>query len=114
MVLYNGKNLAGPEIADELIQILKNPRYGESRCMLCDVLRRTKDPRATSVLASALDEDELAWMALESLAKLRATEHVERIRKLLRHQEPTCAARQRRPWQSWGFPSKFRHLPFIS
>ena len=104
MVLYNGKNLAVPEIADALIEILKNPRYGESRCMLCDVLRRTKDSRATSVLVSALDEDELAWMALESLAKLRATEHVERIRKLLRHPRADVRRQAKKTLAKLGFP----------
>jgi hypothetical protein len=103
-VLYNCKGLAVPEIADDLIQLIKNPRYGVSRSMLCEVLRKTKDPRAADVLASALDDDELASSALESLGKLRAVQYLDRIRKCLRHPKPDARREAKRALKKLGFP----------
>lgn len=103
-VLYNCKGLAIPEIADDVIQLIKNPRYGVSRCMLCEVLRKTKDARAADVLASALDDDEVACSALESLGKMHAVQYVDRIRKFLRHPKPDVRREAKRALKKLGFP----------
>ena len=42
--------LAGPEVADDLLELLRDRRHDRAQEMLCDALKRTKDPRAPDAL----------------------------------------------------------------
>jgi HEAT repeat protein len=59
--------LADAELADDLIELVRDPRHGRSREMLCDALKRTKDPRAPDVLIGLIDDDEVAGHAILAL-----------------------------------------------
>jgi hypothetical protein len=59
--------LAGPEVADDLIELVRDQRHGIARQMLCDALKRTKDPRAPDVLIELTDDDDVAGHAILAL-----------------------------------------------
>ena len=59
--------LAGPGNADDLIALIRDERHGTARQMLCDALKRTKDPRAPDVLIELIDDDEVAGHAILAL-----------------------------------------------
>lgn len=103
-VFYNCKGLAVREITDDLIQQITNRSYGMSRCGLCEVLAKTKDPRAADVIASVLDDDSVARAALESLGKLRAQQHLATIKKFIRHSSPDVRREAKRTLKKLGHP----------
>jgi hypothetical protein len=59
--------LADASLADELIELLQDPRQGSGRQMLCEALRRTKDPRAPDVLISLIPDREVSGHAIAAL-----------------------------------------------
>jgi hypothetical protein len=59
--------IAGPEVADDLIELLHDRRHGRGREMLCDALKRTKDRRAPGVLIELIDDDDVAGHAISAL-----------------------------------------------
>jgi hypothetical protein len=59
--------LAGPEIADDLLGLIRDRRHGTARQMLCDALRRTKDSRAPDALIELVDDDDVAGHAILAL-----------------------------------------------
>jgi HEAT repeat protein len=59
--------LADDEIADELLELVRDRRHGDSRQMLCDALKRTKDPRAPDALIELIDDDDVAGHAISAL-----------------------------------------------
>jgi len=103
-ILDHSEELAVPEIADEVIRLVKNPRYGWSRGVLCGCLARTKDHRAAEVIASVLDDDTVARPALETLGALRAGEHVDRIKEFIRHPTPEIRRAASRALKKLGYP----------
>jgi hypothetical protein len=111
-ISLNLDKLAVPEIADDLIQIIKDRRYdGFCRGALCRALIKTKDSRVTEVIASALDEDGVTRWALECLGKLRAREHVEAIRKFVRHPNSEIRREAKKTLKKLGFPVEIPLLP---
>lgn len=80
-ISVNIDKLAVPEIADDLIRLIKDHRYGDARGGLCLALVKTRDARAAEVIASVLGEKGVTRWALECLGKLRALQYVEGIRK---------------------------------
>ena len=68
--------LAGPSDADEIIGLLRDRRFGGGREMLCDALKRTKDPRAPEVLVELLDDDDVSGHAISALRAMRKPEAV--------------------------------------
>src|SRR5918999_728445 len=59
--------LAGAEIADDLLELVRDRRHGHARQMLCDALKRTKDPRAPDALIELIDDDDVAGHAISAL-----------------------------------------------
>jgi hypothetical protein len=78
--------LADADLADDLIELLRDARHGSSRQMLCDALKRTKDPRAPGVLIALIDDDDVAGhaiLALRSYGPKSAQPHLRRARPKL-------------------------------
>lgn len=96
--------LAVPQIADDLIRLIKDRRYGDRRGPLCLALAKTKHPRAGVVISSVLKEDGVTRWALEALGKLKAGEHVETVRKFLRHPDADVRREAKRTLKKMGFP----------
>jgi hypothetical protein len=104
-ISVNLDKLAVPEIADDLIQLIKDRRYdGFNRGALCEALVKTKDSRATEVVASVLNEDGVTRWALECLGKLHAREHIEAIRKFVRHSNSEIRREAKKTLKKLGFP----------
>ena len=59
--------LADAEIADDLLELVRDRRHGRARQMLCDGLKRTKDPRAPDALIELIDDDDVAGHAISAL-----------------------------------------------
>jgi hypothetical protein len=64
---------AVPQVADDLIRMLQNTRFGESRSFLSLALANTKDPRAADIIASILRKPDMAYAGIQALAKLGET-----------------------------------------
>ena len=78
--------LADPGLADDLIALLRDPRHGRSRQMVCEALRRTKDPRAPDVLIDLIPDPEVgghAIHALRSYGPKSSLPYLERARPAL-------------------------------
>src|SRR5215218_1475862 len=78
--------LADAEVADDLLELLADRRHGSARQMLCDALKRTKDPRAPDALTELIDDDEVAGhaiLALRSYGPKSAIPHLRRARPKL-------------------------------
>jgi HEAT repeat protein len=61
--------IAGPENADDLVELVRDRRHGITRQMLCDALKRTKDPRAPDVLIELIEDDDVAGHAILALRR---------------------------------------------
>ena len=66
--------LASPSDADAIIDLLRDRRFGTGRQMLCDALKKTKDPRTPQVLADLLDDDDVNGHAISALRAMRKPE----------------------------------------
>jgi HEAT repeat protein len=78
--------LADAGVADDLLELLRDSRHGYSRQLLCDALKRTKDPRAANALIEAIDDDDIAGhaiLALRSYGPKSALPHLRRARPKL-------------------------------
>ena len=59
--------LATADDAEALIELLEDSRHGTARKMLCDALKRTKDPRAPQVLVGLVDDAQIGGHAILAL-----------------------------------------------
>lgn len=59
--------LADASLTDDLIELVQDPRHGTGRQMLCEALRRTKDPRAPDVLITLISDPEVSGHAIAAL-----------------------------------------------
>jgi HEAT repeat protein len=59
--------LADPSLADGLVELLQDPDQGTGRQMLCEALRRTKDPRAPDVLIGLISDPSVSGHAIAAL-----------------------------------------------
>lgn len=78
--------LAGPDLADDLLELVRDRRHGRARQMLCDALKRTKDPRAPDALIELIDDDDVAGHAISALRRYgskSALPHLRRARTKL-------------------------------
>jgi HEAT repeat protein len=62
--------LADAAVADDVIHLLRDHRYGTARQMLCEALKRTGDSRTGAVLIEMLDDDDVAGHAVAALRSL--------------------------------------------
>jgi HEAT repeat protein len=78
--------LADDEIADDLLELVRDRRHGRARQMLCDALKRMKDPRAPDALIELIDDDDVAGHAISALRSYgpkTALPHLKRARPKL-------------------------------
>ena len=78
--------LAGSEVADDILELVRDRHHGRARQMLCDALKRTKDHRAPSALIELIDDDEVAGHAISALRSYgpkSALPHLRRARPKL-------------------------------
>jgi hypothetical protein len=80
--------LANDKIADGMIKLATDPRYGRAREMVVLGLGKLNDTRVTDVLLNLLGDDEVAGHAVMALGKLRARTARSRIEPLLNHPKP--------------------------
>lgn len=80
--------LANDEIADGMIKLATDRRYGKAREMVVVGLGKLKDARVADVLLELLAEDEVVGHAVMALGKLRARTARSRIEPLLNHSKP--------------------------
>jgi HEAT repeat protein len=59
--------LADESLADDLIGLLEDRDHGAGRQMLCEALRRTKDPRAPDVLMKLIPDSDVGGHAIAAL-----------------------------------------------
>ena len=73
---------------DQLIDLLQDRRHGTARQMLCDALKRTKDPRAPDVLVELVDDEDVAGhaiLALRLYGPRSSLPHLRRAQPKLAH-----------------------------
>jgi hypothetical protein len=74
---------AGPPLADDLIELALERRFGEARYQIVAALPKTKDARVADVLTSLLDDPTIRATAVEALGKVRYAPAREPIEALL-------------------------------
>jgi hypothetical protein len=80
--------LANDAIADEMIRLATDRRYGKAREMVVVGLGKLRDPRVTDVLLDLLSDEDVVGHAVIALGKLRARAARSRIEPLLKHSKP--------------------------
>ena len=96
--------MATPAIADDLIRLIKDRRYGDQRWVLCLGLAKTKDSRAADVIASILGQGINTRGALEALGKVPAQKYVKRIKEFLKDPDSDIRREAKRTLKKLGFP----------
>jgi hypothetical protein len=87
-VIGNGLGVfAGPSIANELIELALDRKYGQARTQIVLSLPKTKDERIAEVLISLLDDQTVNAFAVEALGKMKAAVARESIVQLEGHPE---------------------------
>jgi HEAT repeat protein len=79
--------VANDDIADEMIKLATDRRYGKAREMVVVGLGKLKNPRVADVLNLLTDED-VVGHAVMALGRLRARRARSRIEPLLNHPKP--------------------------
>jgi hypothetical protein len=77
--------LVVPQVAEDLIRLIRDKRYRDRRWPLALALAKTRHPRAADVIVTLLPQGHNTRGALEALGKLPAHKHVDTIRRYLRH-----------------------------
>lgn len=77
--------LASDELAEDLMRLARERRYGRAREMVVLALGKLKDPRAADVLLYLLEDDEVVGHAVSALGKLRVAKARSRIEPLVEH-----------------------------
>ncbi len=97
--------LAVRHVGDDLVRLLKNNGFGASRMGLCTALASLKHPQAADVFAFLLDDETVAGPALVSLGKIKAANHIERVRPLLEHKNAGLRREARKVLAKLGAPA---------
>jgi hypothetical protein len=87
--------LAELEIADDLVELITDPRHGRAREMLCDALTRTKDSRAPDVLIELIDDDDVAAHAILALRRHGPKSSLPHLRRARSSLMPFSSGRPR-------------------
>lgn len=95
-------NMACKEIADDLIRLIRDRRYGDERWPLALALAKTKHPRAADVIVTLLGQGVNTRGAIEALGRLPAQKHIERIRKYLRDPDSDVRREAKRTLKKLG------------
>ena len=103
-VFLNHSDLPVRELAEDLIRLVQDSRYGMSRSGLIDLLAKPKHPRAAEVIASVMNEDRMAWSTLRGLGNLKAGQYAEQIKKYLRAADSEIRLEAKRALKKIGYP----------
>jgi len=101
-IFLNQRGLILREFADEVIGLLKEPRYGDCRSGMIYYLAKLKHPRGAELIASVMGEGRLAWSALRSLGDLKARQYEANARKYLRDPDPEIRLEAKRALKKMG------------
>ncbi len=77
--------VADESVFEDLVEFVRDKRYGPTREMVAMALGRMKDPRAVDVLIEALGDEEIAGHAIAGLARLKAERAAPHIEPFLHH-----------------------------
>lgn len=88
-VFLNNRDLILPELADDAIRLIQNPRIGGG---MNYYLTKLKHPRAAELITAVMDQGNLAWISLRCLGDLKAKQYEAQVRKYLR--DPDSEIRQ--------------------
>jgi hypothetical protein len=91
-----------PQIADDLIRLINDKKYGDERWPLALSLARTRHPKAADVIVTLLGQGVNTRGALEALGKLPAHKHIEKMRKYLRDPDSDVRRQARKTLQKLG------------
>lgn len=87
-VIGNGLGIfADPAIADQLIELALERRFGKARTQIVLYLPKTKDDRVGGVLLNLLDDPTVSAFAVQAIGKMRLAEAREEIASLLQHSD---------------------------
>ena len=100
---------AVPQVADDLIRLLKDERFGESRSFFSLALAKTKDRRAADVIASVLRKPDMAYAGIQALAKLGATKYMPLIKGFLHDRDSDVRREAKKALKKLG--AQLRHAP---
>jgi HEAT repeat protein len=81
--------IAGADLFDDLVRLLRTKEHGQARQMLAVALGTTRDRRAIQVLLDLLDDEDVVGHAVIGLGKLHPGPEVwDRVAPLLAHRKP--------------------------
>lgn len=87
-VIGNGLGIfADPSVADDLIELALDRRFGQARTQIVGALPKTKNERVPVVLLGLLDDPTVAAFAVEALGKIKYTGARASIEELLTHSD---------------------------
>jgi hypothetical protein len=95
---------AVPQVAYDLIRLVKDESFGESRSFFSLALAKTKHRRAADVIASVLRKPDMAYAGIQALAQLGATQHVALIKGFLHDREPDVRREAKKALKKLGAP----------
>lgn len=101
-VFLNRRELILSKFADEVIRLIKDSRYGDSRSGMIYYLTKLRHSQAADLIASVMDEGHLAWSALRCLGDLKAKQHEARVRKYLRDPDSEIRLEAKRALKKMG------------
>jgi hypothetical protein len=101
-VYLNHSDLILRELADDVIRLLKDSRYGVSRTGMIHLLAKMKHPNAAELIASVMNEEGMAWSALHNLGALKAKQYEPQVRKYLRHTDSELRTEAKRALKKMG------------
>ncbi len=96
--------LVVPAVADDLIELIRNRKYGEERGPICLALAKTRNKRAAEVIAAALAEAGVTRWALEALGTLKAKEYAGKVRPYLKDKDADVRREAKRTLKKMGLP----------
>lgn len=94
--------LASDDLAEDLMRLACERRYGRAREMVVLALGKLKDPRVTDVLVNLLGDEEVVGHAVSALGKLRAGKARSHIEPLLEHPKAWVRKEARKALASIG------------
>jgi hypothetical protein len=92
--------VADDSVFDEIVALLRNPKYGRAREMLALALANMKTPRAADVLVGSLQDPVLAGHAVKALGKLKSKTAESAIRPFTNHPKAWIRARAKKALKS--------------
>jgi hypothetical protein len=95
--------LAIPAVAEDLIELIQDNRFGDRRGCLCLGLAQTRNKRAAEVIAGVLNEPGVTRWAIEALGKLKAAGFADSVRPFLRDGNADVRGEAKKTLKKMGF-----------